>query len=155
MTEFGRCSEATCTEIAVRLFDCVHHCMKMVCLQHLIEHDRLIEHNKQQLDNVHIELKQLWATYSLLVNETKLQFEFEQKLDKHQQLIRDITNLFEKDSVTNEQYRITLEKLQRIIEQEKKLDQDPTESITVTEYVKTEQINEVSTNDELGTKKII
>ena len=40
MPDFGKCDDPSCNETTVRLFDCAHHCKKMVCLQHLIEHDR-------------------------------------------------------------------------------------------------------------------
>ena len=80
MPEFGQCAESSCQENAVRLFDCVHHCMKRVCLQHLIEHDRLIENNKRQLEFVQNELKRLYLIYSSLIDENKLRSEYEQKL---------------------------------------------------------------------------
>src|SRR5579871_54322 len=102
MPEFGQCNEPTCLENAARLFECTHHCMKLVCLQHLIEHDRLIE--QQYLDNSRKELKQLWTIYSSLVDETKIHNEFEQKLKRHQQLVQDVTNLFENDSSNFEQH---------------------------------------------------
>jgi len=145
MPDFGQCSEPSCSGFSVRLFDCVHHCMKSVCLQHLIERDRSVEHN-----GFRTELQQLWTTYSLLVNETKLQCEFEQKLKKHQQLIRDLTNLFQYDSVNIEAHRLMLEKLKQYIEQEKQLNQHSLESLPKVEQIKTEPFDEISTTDEFG-----
>jgi septation ring formation regulator EzrA len=147
MSEFGQCSEPSCSENTVRLFDCVHHCMKLVCLQHLIEHDRLIEHNQDYLNNLHTEVKQLWTTYSSLADETKLRFEFEQKLKKHQQIIQDISNLFEMNSGNVEHYRLMVEKLNQNIEQ---LNQSDTESVSHVEQVKIEPKDLISTSDELG-----
>jgi hypothetical protein len=115
MADFGQCNEPLCNKNAVRLFDCAHHCMKLICLEHLIEHDRLIEHNRY-LDNARTELKELWIAYSLLTDETKLYFEYEQKLQKHQQLIKDLTNLFKNNSINNmEQYKFMLERLKQNI----------------------------------------
>jgi hypothetical protein len=145
MPDFGQCSEPSCSGLSVRLFDCVHHCMKSVCLQHLIEHDRSVEHN-----GFRTELQQLWTTYSLLVNETKLQCEFEQKLKKHQQLIRDLTNLFQYDSVNIEAHRLMLEKLEQYIEQEKQMNRRSLESLPKVEQIKTEPFDEISTTDEFG-----
>jgi hypothetical protein len=154
MADFGQCSEPLCHEVSVRLFDCVHHCMKQVCLQHLIEHDRLIEHNQEYLDNLHTELKQLWITFSSLIDETKLHCEYEQKLKKHQQLIRDITNLIENNSINHiEEYRFMLEKLKQNIEQEKQLTQYSIEPYPLVERIKIEPIEENSSNDELGMNK--
>jgi hypothetical protein len=150
MPVFGQCSEPLCTELAVRLFDCSHHCMKLVCLEHLIEHDRMIEHNQDYLYNLQTEVKQLWTTYSSLVDETKLCFEFEQKLKKHQQLIRDISNLFEINSINIEHYRLMIEKLKQNIEQEKQLNQYSTESFPRIEQVKIEPSDQISFTDELG-----
>jgi hypothetical protein len=150
MPDFGQCSEPLCSEIGVRLFDCAHHCMKLVCLQHLIEHDRLIEHNQNYLNNLRTELKQLWTTYSSLVDETKLRLEFEQKLKKHQQLIRDISSLFENNSINIEHYRFMIEKLKQNIEQEKQLNQYSTESFPHIVQVKNELIDDISTSDGLG-----
>jgi septum formation topological specificity factor MinE len=147
---FGQCSELNCSETAVRLFDCAHHCMKQICLQHLIEHDRMIEYNQDYFNNLRTDLLQLWSTYSSLIDETKLQFEFEQKLKKHQQLIREISNLFEINSINIEQYRIMMEKLKQNIEQEKQSNQYVIESFPCIEEVKLEPTEFISTNDELG-----
>jgi hypothetical protein len=153
MPDFGQCSEPLCSEMAVRLFDCTHHCMKLVCLQHLIEHDQLIEYSQDYLDNLRTELKQLWTTYSLLVDETKLRFEFEYKLKKYQQLIRDLSNLFENNSIDIEHYRFMMEKLKQTIEQEKQLNQYSIESFPHIEQVKIEPMDVISTTDELGKNK--
>lgn len=150
MPDFGQCSEPLCSENSVRLFDCVHHCMKQVCLQHLIEHDRLIKYNDDDLNNLRTELKQLWTTYSLLVDETKLRIEFEQKLKKHQQLIRDTSSLFENNSNNIEHYQFMMEKLKQHIEQEKQLNQYSVESFPCIEQVKDEPMEKISILDGSG-----
>ncbi len=150
MPDFGQCSEPTCNEFAARLFDCAHHCMKQVCLQHLIEHDRMIEYNQDYLNNLRTELNQLWSTYSSLIDETKIHFEYEQKLKKHQQLIREISNLFEINSINIEQYRLMMDKVKQNIEQEKQFNQYSNESFPCIDQVKIEPTDNISTTDELG-----
>ena len=153
MSGFGPCSEPFCNEISARLFDCAHHCKKLVCLQHLIEHDQMTEYTDDYVHNLRTELQQLWTSYSSLTDETKLHFEYEQKLKRHQQLIRDISSLFEINSMNIEHYRLMIEKLQQNIEQEEQRDQNSIESFPQIEQVKSEPIDVVSTTDELGTMK--
>lgn len=151
MAKFGPCSEPLCTETSIRLFDCAHHCMKLVCLQHLIEHDQLINSNSQCLNNLRSELEQLWTVYSTSIDETKLYSEFEQQLTKHQQLIQEVTNLIENDSLNIEEYQITLEKLKTSIEQEKQCIQSSSRSV-LGELVKMECFDEPSSNDKPSMK---
>ncbi|UJR35229.1 hypothetical protein I4U23_027994 [Adineta vaga] len=149
MSELGQCSDPSCTKKDVRLFDCVHHCMKLVCLQHLIEHDRSIDYNQEYFDGLRFELKQLWTTYSTFVDETKLRLEFEQKIKRHQQIIEDVTNLYETDCVNIEQYRLINEKLRLNIEQEKLSNQDCLELVSNFEDIKNEPIDEVEMIEKL------
>lgn len=154
MPDFGQCSEATCSETAVRLFDCAHHCMKRICLQHLIEHDRLIEYSQDNVNHLRTDLLQLWSTYSSLVNETKLRLEFEQKCQKYRQFIRDVSNLFETNSMDIEQYRLMIEKLKQNIDEEKQQScQYASESYPIIEQVKIEPSDVISSTDELGMRK--
>lgn len=116
MPEFGLCSDPSCNEKAVRLFDCAHHCMKMVCLQHLIEHDRLVENHKRQLEIVQLELKRLYSIYSSLIDEEKIRSEYEQKLDDYNRLAREVNGLLENtDSSNVEQFRLIIEKLKQTL----------------------------------------
>ncbi len=147
---FGQCSESTCNEVAVRLFDCAHHCMKQVCLQHLIEHDRMIEHNQDYLNNLRTDLLESWSNYSSLIDESKLRFEFEQKLKKHQQLIRDVSNLFEINSINIDQYRMMIDKLKQNIEQEKQPNQYSIDSYPRIDQVKAEPTEFISATDGIG-----
>jgi len=120
MHDFGQCGDSSCNETAVRLFDCVHHCMKMVCLQHLIEHDRLIENNKRQLEIVQNELKHFYLIYSSLIDENKIRLEYEQKLDDYKKLVNEINFLLENNSNNIEQIRLFIEKLKKIINEKQK-----------------------------------
>lgn len=147
--DFGQCYEADCGQTSVRLFDCAHHCMKRVCLQHLIEHDQLIECND---DHLRTELLQLWSNYSSLVDETKLRLEFEQKSYKYRQFIREISSLFELNSADMDQYRFMIEKLKQHIEEEKQQQTNPysIESYPTIEQVKIEPSDIISSTDDLG-----
>ncbi|CAF1422944.1 unnamed protein product [Adineta steineri] len=148
MSDFGQCSDPLCTKQDVRLFDCAHHCMRLVCLQHLIEHDRLIDQNQDYSDKLRCELKQLWTTYSLLIDETKLRLEYEQKLEKHQQLVQDVTNLFEYDFVNIERYHSVLEILKQNIEQGKQLNQNSSTCALYLEKIKNEPLDNILTTNE-------
>jgi len=120
MPDFGQCGDPSCNETAVRLFDCVHHCMKMVCLQHLIEHDRLIENNKRQLEIVQNELKRLYLIYSSLIDENKIRLDYERKLDDYKRLSNEMNTLLENHTNDIEQIRLFIEKLKKIIHDKQK-----------------------------------
>ena len=127
MPDFGQCAESSCQENAVRLFDCVHHCMKRICLQHLIEHDRLIENNKRQLEFVQNELKRLYLLYSSLIDENKLRCEYEQKLDEYKNLFKQMNSILTNQTSDIEQVRLFNEKLKKLIEEKQK---QPNESLS-------------------------
>jgi hypothetical protein len=120
MPDFGQCGDPSCNETAVRLFDCAHHCMKMVCLQHLIEHDRLIENNKRQLDIVQNELKRLHLIYSSLIDEHKIRSEYERKLDDYKRLVHEMNCLLENHTNDIEKVRLFIEKLKKLIHDKQK-----------------------------------
>ncbi|CAF2082166.1 unnamed protein product [Rotaria magnacalcarata] len=115
MPEFGRCDDPSYNAEAVRLFDCAHHCMKMVCLQHLIDHDRLLENNRRQLDIVQVEFKRLYSIYSSLIDEDKIRYEYEQKLNDYKKLVNEVNILLENNSNNIEQLRVIIEKLKQSI----------------------------------------
>ncbi|UJR35254.1 hypothetical protein I4U23_028018 [Adineta vaga] len=136
MPDFGPCGEPACSQTAVRLFDCAHHCMKMLCLQHLIEHDRLFERNKKQLENHQFELKRLHSIYSSLIDENKIRSEYEQKLDDYKKLVHGVNSLIETNSTDVEQYRLIIDKLKKMINDKQK---QSDEALTI---VKVEPIEE-------------
>ena len=164
MAKFGRCSDASCPEHPARLFECAHHCKKLVCLRHLIEHDQFFERNQKDLEVLQGEFREVWSTYNSLVDETKLQLEFEQKLKRHQQLLEETKNLIESDVIDIEQCRLVLEKLKQSIEQYKgspagapETNASPPTATTTTamsqpEQMKIEPTEEGSTDYELGRK---
>jgi septal ring factor EnvC (AmiA/AmiB activator) len=120
MPDFGRCDDPACNETSVRLFDCAHHCMKMVCLQHLIDHDRLFERNKRQLENIQQELKRLYSIYSSLIDENKIRSEYEQQLDNYQKLVNQVNSVLETNSSDIEQVRSINDKLKKMINEKQK-----------------------------------
>lgn len=150
MTNLGRCSDASCTELAGRLFDCAHHCKKMVCLHHLIEHDRCVEQHQHELENLSGELRQLWTNYQSSIDEVKLRSEFEHRVKRHRQLLADVSNLLANENVNNEQCRLVLEKLKQNIEQVKELRTGPSDPSPPVEKVKMEPIEDMSMVSEFG-----
>ena len=120
MPDFGPCSDPSCNETNIRLFDCAHHCMKMVCLQHLIDHDRVFEQNKRQLESIQNELKRLYSIYSTLIDEKKIHSEYEQKLNDYKKLVNEVNSLLENSSNNIEQYRLIIEKLKKFINEKQK-----------------------------------
>ena len=150
MANLGRCSDASCPELAVRLFDCVHHCKKLVCLPHLIEHDRWVEEQQHDLENLSGELRQLWTNYQALIDENKLRSEFEHRLKRHRQLLEDVTSLLASETVNNDLCRLVLETLKQNIEQVKELRTDPLNAPSQMAKVKMEPLEDNSTVSEFG-----
>ncbi|CAF3365212.1 unnamed protein product [Rotaria sp. Silwood1] len=148
MPEFGQCDDPSCNEQAVRLFDCAHHCKKMICLQHLIEHDRLVENNKRQLEIVQLELKRLYLIYSSLIDEDKIRYEYEQKLNDYQKLVNEVNTLLENNSNDIEQFRLVIEKLKQTINDKQKQSSD---SLTI---VKVEPIEEIASSTTMDLESI-
>ncbi|CAF3543911.1 unnamed protein product [Rotaria sordida] len=146
MPEFGRCDDPSCNEKAVRLFDCAHHCMKMICLQHLIEHDRLVENNKRQLEIVQLELKRLYSIYSSLIDEDKIRHEYEQNLDDYKKLVNEVNTLLENNSNDIEQFRLIIEKLKQTINEKQR--QSGGDSLTIVKVEPIEEISSSTTNVE-------
>ncbi|CAF1452731.1 unnamed protein product [Adineta steineri] len=145
MPDFGACSEPTCNQTAVRLFDCAHHCMKMVCLQHLIEHDRLFERNKKYLEGHQLELKRLYSIYSSLVDENKIRYEYEQKLDDYKRLVIEVNTLLDHNYNDVEQFRSTIEKLKKMIHEKQK---QSDESLTIVKVEPIEENADLTMNSE-------
>ncbi|CAF2393249.1 unnamed protein product [Rotaria sp. Silwood2] len=143
MPEFGRCDDPSCTEKAVRLFDCAHHCMKMICLQHLIEHDCLVENNKRQLEIILPELNRLYSIYSSIIDEDKIRYEYEQKLDDYKKLVNEVNNLLENNSNDIEQFRLIIEKLKQTINEKQKQSGD---HLTIVKVEPFEEISSSTTN---------
>ena len=120
MAELGRCNDPSCGENLVRLFSCAHHCTKLVCLHHLIEHDRLLERERQEFELCQNEIKRHAAVYLSLVDEEKLQLEYEQKLHEHQRLVFQINSCFQQSPNDIEQMKSLIEQLKKLIQERNK-----------------------------------
>lgn len=114
--------ELCVNQVSNRVFPCLYHCKKMLCIQHLSEHEKSVE---KQLD-YHNQLDGLWKDYSLRVNEknlfeqflklkTKL-FNF-QKLKEETKELLAITHL--QDSMENVQrFEKVIERVQQAMDEE-------------------------------------
>ena len=108
--------------ISTRVFPCLYHCKKRLCIQHLMEHEKSIE--KQINDQKQLEI--LWKDYSLNFNEKKMFEEFIQlktKLFNYQKLKEEINQLlgihhFE-DSIDNSQkFEKAIQTIQKAMDEE-------------------------------------
>jgi hypothetical protein len=119
----GQCEDESClykaSSISIRVFPCLYHCKKMLCIKHLSEHDKYIE--KQ------IQLQQLWSDYSLIFNEKEIQQQIQQlkiKLENYQQLNKEIQDLLlikhlQNSVENNEKLQMAINTIEKVIEQEK------------------------------------
>ncbi|CAF1146145.1 unnamed protein product [Adineta steineri] len=113
---------------SIHLYPCLYHCKKMLCIQHLSEHDQCIR-NKIQYQN---ELKQLWNNYIKIFNEDQIREQLKilhTKLENHQKLNEYVNDLLSTDSLLstnhldesiamNEKLQEAIEKVQDANEQE-------------------------------------
>ncbi|CAF4249025.1 unnamed protein product [Rotaria sp. Silwood2] len=70
MPEIGSCTDIACNDEIKELYEC-HCCLRLVCLNHLIQHVEITKQNKQRLNSVRDELNTVITTLTLIV-ETKL-----------------------------------------------------------------------------------
>lgn len=122
--EFGRCNDSNCNENSIRLFLCSHHCSKLVCLNHLIEHDQLFERERENLEISQNELKQLSSIYSSYVDEEKLRFNFEQKLQEHRRIIFEINDCLQNKTKNVEQIQDLIDELKKIVQEKQRASND-------------------------------
>ncbi|CAF0717628.1 unnamed protein product [Adineta steineri] len=125
----GQCEDELClknqSNHIVRVFPCLYHCKKMLCIKHLSEHDKYIEKQIQ----CQKQLEYVWNNYILLFNEDKIEEEFQKlknKLEKYRELNESIQNLlliknFHNSTENNQKIRMAIEKVQQAIEEEKQL----------------------------------
>ncbi len=119
----SQCEEESClNKSSLRVFPCLYHCKKMLCIQHLSEHDKYIEKQiefKNQLEN-------LWKHYMNLFDYEKIQKQFQllkNKMDNYQQLNKDINELllinqFENSIENNHKFQMAIQTVQNAIQQE-------------------------------------
>ncbi|CAF0987258.1 unnamed protein product [Rotaria sordida] len=122
----GQCEDELCLKesspISIRVFPCLYHCKKMLCIKHLSEHDKYIEKQIQ----FQKQLEELWNNYISIFNEDKIQKEFQKlkiKLENYQKLSKDIKNLllinhFHDSMENNQKLQMAIETVQKAIEQE-------------------------------------
>ncbi|CAF3553593.1 unnamed protein product [Rotaria sordida] len=122
----GQCEDELCLKesspISIRVFPCLYHCKKMLCIKHLSEHDKYIEKQIQ----FQKQLEELWNNYISIFNEDKIQKEFQIlkiKLENYQKLSKDIKNLllinhFHDSMENNQKLQMAIETVQKAIEQE-------------------------------------
>src|SRR5690349_7441343 len=110
-------------QISIRLFPCLYHCKKMLCIQHLSEHDKYIEKQIQYQKELDI----LWKNYNLIFNQENILNEFQHlknKIENYRKLKQDINQLLlinhYQDSIENNQkFQIAIQTVQKAIEHEK------------------------------------
>ncbi|CAF2382360.1 unnamed protein product [Rotaria sp. Silwood2] len=122
----GQCEDELCLKeshpIPIRVFPCLYHCKKMLCIKHLSEHDKYIEKQIQ----FQKQLEHLWNNYISIFNEDKIQKELQKlkiKLEKHQKLSKDINHLllinhFHDSMENNQKLEMAIQTVQKAIEQE-------------------------------------
>ncbi len=109
-------------ENSIRVFPCLYHCKKMLCIQHLSEHDKYIDKQIQYQK----QLENLWNNYNLIFNEDKIQEQVNiltSQLENHRKLKQEIKNLLLinhfHDSMENDQkFQTAIQTVQKAIEHE-------------------------------------
>lgn len=109
-------------QISIRVFPCLYHCKKMLCIQHLSEHDKYIE--KQIKSQKELEI--LWKNYMNIFNEEKLVNQLEElklKLEYYRELKQEMNNLllinhFQDSIENNQKFQKAIQVIQNAIQQE-------------------------------------
>jgi putative cell wall-binding protein len=125
------CSELDCP--STDTFLCVKHCQRYICFDHLQEHHRIYEQEKNDLPKeLRRQIQQRFSLYNRLIDQTKLNEQekrdieiacteirrtYEQRRRDHQQLQTEATSILETQSTTKN-LTIYLEKLDVAIERE-------------------------------------
>ncbi|CAF3787819.1 unnamed protein product, partial [Rotaria sordida] len=125
------CSEPCCP--STDTFLCVKHCQRYVCFNHLQEHHRIYEQEKNDLPNeLRRKVQRRFSLYNRLIDETKLDEQekrdieiacteirrtYEQRRYDYHQLQTEATSILESQSTTNN-LKTYLEKLDVAIERE-------------------------------------
>ncbi len=117
----GQC-ELCFNQISSRVFPCLYHCKKMLCIQHLSEHDKYIEKQIQ----CQKQLEFLWKNYSLIFNEEKIENDYQKlkiKLENFRELKQEINHLllikhFHDSIDNNQKFQMAIQVVQHAIEQE-------------------------------------
>ncbi|CAF4039910.1 unnamed protein product [Rotaria sordida] len=97
------CTDITCDDEIKELYEC-HCCLRLVCLNHLIEHVEIAKKTKQRLNSLCSELNTMVNIFKQIVEEKRLTIEREQNLiEQAKQFLNEpdisiekLENIFEK-----------------------------------------------------------
>lgn len=125
------CSEVSCS--STDTFLCVKHCQRYICFDHLQEHHRIYEQEKNDIPKeLRRQIQQRLSLYNKLIDQTKLNEQekrdieiacteirrtYEQRRRDHLQLQTDATSIIETQT-TIKDLKLYLEKLDVAIERE-------------------------------------
>ncbi|CAF1148377.1 unnamed protein product [Rotaria sordida] len=122
----GQCEHELCSKQShskpIRLYQCSYHCRKMLCIEHLYEHEQYIEkhmHHRNQLE-------ELFNNYSVIFDEDECLKEIkrlQKKLEEYQRLCGVTKNLLSIHSShssmeNNEKFQKVIEAVKQAIKQE-------------------------------------
>ncbi|CAF4186287.1 unnamed protein product [Rotaria sordida] len=122
----GQCEHELCSKQShskpIRLYQCSYHCRKMLCIEHLCEHEQYIEkhmHHRNQLE-------ELFNNYSVIFDEDECLKEIQRlqkKLEEYQRLCGVTKNLLSIHSShssmeNNEKFQKVIEAVKQAIKQE-------------------------------------
>lgn len=92
-----------------RVFPCLYHCKKMLCIEHLSEHERLMNQQNQ--------LRKLWENFQENFDEKKIEEEvirLQNQLENYRKLKDAIENLLSTDDVhRSNEYQQAIEMIER------------------------------------------
>ena len=97
------CEETSIECSTERVFPCLYHCQKMLCLQHLAEHEEKILFREK--------LQSLWNSYATLFNENQVQEQIDAltlKLEHFRQMKDEIENLFDENEEAFQRAMLTV-----------------------------------------------
>lgn len=79
MPQSGSCADPTCDNEIKDLYEC-HCCLRLICLNHLIEHVETVKGHKARVDGIRHELITLIKTLELIIENKLCDIERERKL---------------------------------------------------------------------------
>jgi hypothetical protein len=91
----------------------------MVCLEHLIEHDRLVERDRQQIEQIRDQLRRFRSVYVSLLNDDQLRLDYERKRHEHQRIMFDVECLLTNQFDDIERIRAMTDRLRQAMEQQR------------------------------------
>lgn len=117
----GQCELCSNGE-SIRVFPCLYHCKKMLCIEHLSEHDRAIEKQIQ----LQKRLANLWMNFQGVFQENKLEEQLrilQMKLDNYRKIKEEIQSLllvkhFHQSNEHQQNFQQAIQMIENAIEQE-------------------------------------